>query len=65
MEAFEFKDEINPEIYNGAILIGVNGVSVKSHGSASPYAFACAIKRCFDYINNDINEKIKVEYNKL
>ena len=53
-----FKDEINPEKYNGATLIGLNGISVKSHGSASPYAFNCAIKKCFDFINNDLNQKI-------
>ena len=39
-----FKDRINPDKYNGATFIGVNGVSVKSHGSASPYAFSCAIE---------------------
>ena len=54
-----FKDQINPEKYNGAILLGVNGVSVKSHGSASPYAFSCAINKCCNFIKNDINNKIK------
>ncbi|MDC0058013.1 phosphate acyltransferase PlsX [Pelagibacteraceae bacterium] len=53
-----FKDKINPEKYNGATLIGLNGISIKSHGSASPYAFSCAIKKCFDFINNDLNQKI-------
>ena len=53
-----FKDQINPEIYNGATLIGLNGISMKSHGSASPFAFSCAIKKCFDFINNDLNLKI-------
>ena len=60
-----FKDEINPDKYNGAILIGVNGVCIKSHGSASPYAFSQAIKRCFDFVDNNINEKIRLEFNKL
>ena len=53
-----FKDQINPEIYNGATLIGLNGISIKSHGSASPFAFSCAIKKCFDFIDNDLNLKI-------
>jgi glycerol-3-phosphate acyltransferase PlsX len=53
-----FKDKINPEKYNGATLIGLNGISVKSHGSASSYAFSCAIKKCLDFINNDLNKKI-------
>ena len=54
-----FRDKINPEKYNGAILLGVNGVSIKSHGSATPFAFACAIDKCYNFIKNDINEKIR------
>ena len=53
-----FKDQINPEKYNGATLIGVNGISIKSHGSASPFAFSSALDRCCSFIENDINKKI-------
>lgn len=60
-----FKDKINPDKYNGAILIGVNGVSVKSHGSASSYAFSCAIDKCYDFITENINEKIRKNFNNL
>ncbi|MGV6851989.1 MAG: phosphate acyltransferase PlsX [bacterium] len=35
--------ELNPENYNGASLLGVNGVVVKSHGSSSPEGIAVAI----------------------
>ena len=57
-----FKDQINPDKYNGATFIGVNGISIKSHGSATPYAFSCAIQRCYDFINNDINKKIRENF---
>ena len=60
-----FKDKINPEKYNGATLLGLNGISVKSHGSASPYAFSFAIKKCFDFINNDLNQKIIENFKNL
>ena len=60
-----FKDEINPDKYNGAILMGVNGVSIKSHGSASPLAFSFAMERCLNFILNNINENIRIEYSKL
>jgi len=60
-----FKDQINPDKYNGATFIGVNGVSVKSHGSASSYAFSCAINRCYDFIKNDINGKIRTKFNHI
>ena len=61
----KFRDEINPDKYNGATLIGVNGVSIKSHGYASAYAFACAIERCNNSIKYNINEKIRKEFNNL
>lgn len=61
----KFKDQINPDKYNGAILLGVNGVSIKSHGNASPYAFSCAINRCYDFIKNDINMKIKNNFKNI
>ena len=53
-----FKNQIDPDEYNGATLLGVNGISIKSHGSANPYAFSCAINNCFDFISNKLNEKI-------
>jgi len=60
-----FKDKINPEKYNGATLIGLNGISIKSHGSASPYAFSYALKKCFNFINNNLNQKIIQNFNEL
>ena len=59
------KDEINPDKYNGAIFIGVNGISIKSHGSANEYAFSYAIEKCYKFIKNNINDKITNELNKL
>ncbi len=58
-----FRDQINPDVYNGATLIGLNGISVKSHGSASPYAFSCALKKCYNFILNDLNKKIINSFN--
>ena len=60
-----FRDQINPEKYNGATLIGVNGISIKSHGNASPLAFSSAIQRCYEFVNNDINEKIRKNFDIL
>jgi len=60
-----FRDQINPEKYNGATFIGVNGISVKSHGNASPLAFSSAIQRCYEFIDNDINTKIRQNFDIL
>lgn len=39
-----FKHQIDPRSYNGATLLGLQGIVVKSHGSADHIAFANAIK---------------------
>tara|TARA_Y100001935_G_C17271934_1_gene492437 strand:+ start:199 stop:1212 length:1014 start_codon:yes stop_codon:yes gene_type:complete len=52
------KNQVNPDIYNGAILIGLNGISIKSHGNANPVAFSYALKQCHNFITNDLNKKI-------
>ncbi len=57
-DLIKLKDQVNPEIYNGAILIGLNGVSIKSHGSASPLAFSHALNKCYDMISNKLNMQI-------
>ena len=61
----KFRDQINPEKYNGATLIGVNGIYIKSHGNASPLAFSSAIQKCYDFIKNDINKKIRLNFDIL
>ena len=58
----KFKNKIDPEEYNGATLLGINGVSIKSHGSSSPYAFSCALNKCYDFISNDLNKKIEENF---
>ena len=39
-----FKRRIDPRRYNGASLLGLNGIVIKSHGGADALAFANAIK---------------------
>ena len=52
------KNQVNPDIYNGATLIGLNGISVKSHGNANPIAFSYALKQCHNFITNKLNKQI-------
>lgn len=40
-----FKHRVDHRRYNGASLLGLKGIVVKSHGSADAYAFECAIER--------------------
>ncbi len=57
-DMIKLKDQVNPEIYNGATLIGLNGISIKSHGNASPLAFSYALNQCYNFIVNDLNKQI-------
>ena len=43
-----FKRRVDPRRYNGATLLGLRGVVVKSHGSADAYGFEFAIRRAAD-----------------
>ena len=40
-----FKRRVDHRRYNGASLLGLKGIVVKSHGSADIFAFRCAIQR--------------------
>jgi len=53
--------EMDPNTYNGAMLIGLNGIVVKSHGSADANSFANAINVAISLIENNINDKIVEE----
>ena len=57
-DLLNFSNTVNPTKYNGAIVLGLNGVVIKSHGSANPEAFAQALKNCLDFIERDINNLI-------
>jgi len=48
----------DPRRHNGAILLGLNGIAVKSHGGADAKAFANAIKVAMTLVEQDVNAKI-------
>ena len=54
----KFKQKINPENYNGALFIGLNGISVKAHGNSNAKSFCFAIENTVKLINGNINNKI-------
>ncbi|HKA42142.1 MAG TPA: phosphate acyltransferase PlsX [Burkholderiales bacterium] len=43
-----FKRRVDPRCYNGATLLGLRGIVVKSHGSADTYGFEFAVQRAVD-----------------
>ncbi len=54
------KNKMDPRSYAGAIFLGLNGFSVKTHGNSDALAFANAIKYAADLAEADFNEKIRV-----
>jgi phosphate acyltransferase len=52
---------MDPRMHNGAMLVGLNGVVVKSHGSTDRIGFANAIKVAISLVENKINEQITQE----
>lgn len=55
----DFRNSIDPRNFNGGILIGVNGIVIKSHGNADSHAFANAIEFGVKALNSDLLNKIK------
>lgn len=44
----------------GAMLLGVNGVVVKAHGSSDGYSFNCALDVAYKLVESNLVEKIKL-----
>ena len=50
--------KLDPRGYNGASLLGLNGIVIKSHGSADTSSFVNAIKIASIEIENDVPQRI-------
>lgn len=53
-----FKRRFDHRRYNGAVLLGLKGISVKSHGSADIMAFGNALSRAYDAAENGVLDRI-------
>ena len=58
-----FKKRIDYEKVGGALLLGVKGVSVISHGSSKAYAVKNAIRVAKEAVEKNVNDKIVDMYN--
>ena len=54
-----FKWRLDPGRYNGASLLGLKGIVVKSHGSADQFAFRNALHRAAEAARQRLPEKIE------
>lgn len=53
------REWLDPRRYNGAVLLGLNGVVVKSHGGTDAEGFAHAVDVAMDMIVNRFNDRIR------
>ena len=53
-----FRRRIDPRAYNGASLLGLRGIVIKSHGGADAFAFANAIKVAILEVRENVPERI-------
>lgn len=49
---------MDPGNYNGASLLGLKGIVIKSHGSAERYAFGQALRRALEEVRSDVVRRI-------
>ncbi len=49
---------LDPRRYNGATLVGLNGIVVKSHGGADEVAFCNALETAFLEAHTDLPARI-------
>lgn len=54
-----FKNRVDHRRYNGAALLGLQGLVFKSHGSADAFAFEHALSRAYDAAHNKLLDNVR------
>jgi len=53
-----FRRRMDHRRYNGASLLGLRGIVIKSHGAADVFAFGQALERAVDEVRNSVPQRI-------
>jgi glycerol-3-phosphate acyltransferase PlsX len=59
----KFKKKLDPRLYNGAILLGLDSPVIKSHGGTDYIGFANSLTVCEKIVKNNLIDKIKNSIN--
>ena len=59
------RERLDPRRYNGASLLGLRGIVIKSHGSADAFAFGQALERAVEEVRNDVPQRIEARMGQL
>jgi phosphate acyltransferase len=57
--------QLDPNRYNGAIFIGLQGIEIKSHGAAKATAFGYAIEEAIREVENNVPQRIHDELSRV
>jgi glycerol-3-phosphate acyltransferase PlsX len=60
-----FRTRMDHRRYNGASLLGLRGIVIKSHGSADAYAFEQALGRAVEEVRNNVPQRIARKMSEL
>ncbi len=61
----DIRRKLDPRRYNGASLLGLRGIVVKSHGSADKVSFAHAIEEAITEVEKNVPERISARLEEL
>ena len=61
----KLKKTMDPRQYNGAMFVGLNGLSVKSHGGADAFSFSKAVDNAAKLVSQNFVATIKEEIEKV
>jgi len=56
------KDRMDPRFYNGGVMLGLNGILVKSHGGTDDVGFGAALEVAIDMAADRLIERIKTDF---
>ena len=59
------RDHLDPNHHNGAVFLGLNGLVVKSHGSANEIGVATAIAAAAKMVRDDLTRKISEDLRQI
>ena len=59
----KFKKKLDPRLYNGAILLGLDSPVIKSHGGTDYIGFSNSLSVCERIVKNNLIDKIKNSIN--
>jgi phosphate acyltransferase len=57
----DLKRRMDPQVYGGAVLLGLHGIVIKTHGSARARAVVGAIRMAAEEIRHDVDQKLSRE----